>query len=282
MREINPDCIISFMETVNIRVLIASVGLNFPVIVSEHNDPKFYRIGRIVDFLRFITYPMAKRVTVLGTHIKTYFPQRLQNKISVIGNAIDDIYQEDRHQILSGKIIKLLCIGRLINIKRMDLVIEAFSILLQKYDSLELTILGEGNMRTQLEGLAKMLRVADKVRMPGLVKDVKPFLAQADIFISASDTEGFSNAISEAMSAGLPVIATNCGGAIDDMITNGENGIIVPKNNAGAIADKLSWLIKNPDSARKMGENARKISQKFSRERICEAWRGLIEEILIN
>ena len=89
------------------------------------------------------------------------------------------------------------------------------------------------------------------------------------------------NALIEAMSMGLPSIATDCdGGGSKYLIENQVNGILVPKGDYHKIADAISWMIDNPEEARVIGSNAHRIVDKLSPERIYRQWEGFIESII--
>lgn len=130
----------------------------------------------------------------------------------------------------------------------------------------EFVIAGEGDLMTELRSLAAELSVAERVHFIGRSTDVPSLLAASDIGVLTSDNEGFSNSILEYMAAGLPVVATDVGGAREAII-DGETGFVVPPNDANELAAKLNDLF-GDDAKRSQFGNAgrRRVEEHFSRE----------------
>ena len=96
-------------------------------------------------------------------------------------------------------------------------------------------------------------------------------MLDAYMFVLTSDYEGIPNSLIEAMSLGVPVVATDCtpGGAAL-LINNKNNGILVPRGSAHEVAKAMTYLLDNPSQAEKYGENARKVIEKYSEEKIIK------------
>ena len=120
----------------------------------------------------------------------------------------------------------------------------------------ELWIVGEGPEKNKLVTLAKDLGIAGQVRFFGWSDNISEFYAQADAFLLTSLAEGWPLVIAEAAAVSLPIIMTDVGSA-GEFIKNGENGIVVPVNDASALREAMEKIIEDADLRNKLGEAAR-------------------------
>jgi glycosyltransferase involved in cell wall biosynthesis len=118
-----------------------------------------------------------------------------------------------------------------------------------------LVIIGNGELRSQLEEQVREYGLTDVVHFMGDRDDVHNLLASLDYFVLTSITEGFSIALLEACAAGLPVIATNVGGN-SEIIRHGETGLLIPSADCDKLVSAMLSLIDNQESAEKLGETA--------------------------
>ncbi|HBX71114.1 MAG TPA: hypothetical protein DEH25_17485 [Chloroflexi bacterium] len=126
------------------------------------------------------------------------------------------------------------------------------------------------------------LEIQDRVSFVGLQQNVYPWLFHADIFVLASDWEGISLAILEAMAAGLPVIATDVGGN-PEVVVDGETGVLVPPRNPQALAGAILQLAANPIERQRMGLAGRqRVEKYFSIQETARKFEELYTQILIN
>lgn len=152
--------------------------------------------------------------------------------------------------------ISLVCVGRLSPVKRHGDAIKALRLLDTKHHNVKLYIIGDGDERKDLEGLADRLDLAERVIFTGDRSDVREILPAFDIFILPSESESFPNALLEAMSSGLPCIATKVGG-IPEIIRHGVTGITVPPQRPDLMASEISNLVKSPKKRDSLGRNAK-------------------------
>lgn len=139
---------------------------------------------------------------------------------------------------------------------------------------------GEGDLEPHLRDMAVALGIADQVHFAGRCEDVPALLAQSDVCVLSSKSEGFSNAILEYMAAARPVVATRAGGA-DEAITEGLNGFLVDPGDDMRMAERIILLLKDPRMARRMGDRGREIAvERFSRSRQLGQIEKLYESLL--
>lgn len=169
--------------------------------------------------------------------------------------------------------------GRLSEQKHFDLLLQAFANLKDAHPEWTLTILGEGELRSQLEDLRDRLGLKDRVYLPGVVKNPHDFLRQADFFVMSSLFEGFPNAICEAMACGLPVISTDCPSGPREIIREGIDGILVPTEDVSALTAAIQKLMLDQALRQDLGRNALEITERFSLERIMGMWDEILQEV---
>ena len=267
------DVVVSFVDIMNITMLMACIGLKIPIIVSERVDPHFHQIPRLYKFLRKCFYPYAKSVVVQTKSAASYF-KNLKNVV-VIPNAVQkiDIVKHD----FSKPVQHIVSVGRLCEQKGFSTLIKAFAEIKKLHPHIKLTIYGEGEGRASLEALIKSLNLTDSVFLPGTVTDIENALFAADLFVFTSLYEGFPNALCEAMSGGLPVIASNCSGNVD-VVQDGINGRLFPIGNLGALVILMNELIKDSDQRQKLVKNAINLSDFFGLDEINCLWDDVIEQ----
>ncbi|PYP93178.1 MAG: hypothetical protein DMG65_01520 [Candidatus Angelobacter sp. Gp1-AA117] len=122
----------------------------------------------------------------------------------------------------------------------------------------------------ELQGLAETLNISTNIRFAGRHQSATPFLQMSNVFALPSRSEGFSNALLEAMAAELPCVATDVGGN-SEAIQNGLNGLIVEPEDEAPLADAISFLLSDPIRAKEMGQAARRtVELRFTPERMME------------
>lgn len=141
---------------------------------------------------------------------------------------------EEAQSLWAGADARILAVGALKPEKNYRLLIEAFAALPNKR-SARLAIIGEGQLRPELEALSARLGVADRVLLPGYRANPWPFYASADLFVLSSRSEGFGNVLVEAMAAGLPIVSTDCGGP-REILGDSKWGTLVPVGDRDSLA----------------------------------------------
>ena len=166
--------------------------------------------------------------------------------------------------------IQLLCVGRLAEQKGLDVMLQALPAVRSAMGPTTLRILGEGHERGRLERLAAELGVASDVRFEGLVSDVRPYLSAAEVFVFPSRYEGHPHALLEAMAAGVPVVGTAVQGTIE-VIRDGVEGLLVPPDDAGALARALVAVLQDEPLAARLAAGARaRVASEFSVQKMVD------------
>jgi len=150
----------------------------------------------------------------------------------------------------------VLGVGRLTQAKDFATLIRAFALLRATRD-VRLLILGEGELRQDLEALVRHTGMEHDVLLPGFVDNPYPYMRQAALFVLSSSFEGLPNALIEAMACGTPVIATDCPSGPAEILEGGRWGRLVPVGNVNALADAIAATLDDkarPDMARRAAD----------------------------
>lgn len=160
-------------------------------------------------------------------------------------------------------------------VKNQPMFLRAAKEVAEKFPEAHFVLAGEGELKNDLENLAKEFGVWENTHFIGRCAEIPELLSVSFAGVLTSFYEGFSNSILEYMAASLPVVATDVGGA-SEAIVEGETGFLIESNDDKALAEKIVWLLQNSEQAKEMGKAGRKIvAEKFS----CAAQIGSVIEL---
>lgn len=200
------------------------------------------------------------------------------NKIPCIYNGVDTKKFIPLLNERNNEIVKLICTGTLYHIKNHKLLINSFANAIKKNPNITLEIIGDGDLKEELEEQIDSLGLKNNVKLLGIVDNVYKYLQSADIFILTSNIEGLPLSILEAMSCALPIITTRAGGVID-IVKNQENGIIVDVGDCKAIENAILRLSFDKELRKEMSSRSLEMSKKYD-IRICTAEYEKLYDIL--
>lgn len=274
IRDLAPDIVISFVDRTNVLCLAATTGLGVPVIVAERIDPGRHPVGPVWALLRRLLYPRADALVVQTRSVEQWARGLVSAaRVHVIPNPVAPPVAESP----ATRKMQVVAMGRLTYQKGFDLLVRAFARLAAgSPDPWRLLVLGDGEDRGKLEALAVGMGVADRVEFRGCVENPAAVLAESEIFVLSSRYEGFPNALLEAMAAGMAVIAADCPSGPSEIIEPEVNGVLAPPENVQALASALGRLAGDAPARRRLGEQARRIVERYSLDRVLAAWEGTI------
>jgi glycosyltransferase involved in cell wall biosynthesis len=157
-------------------------------------------------------------------------------------------------------------------------LIKAFKEVIEILPETRLLIIGEGPDRNKLLNLIRELGIENRVQISGIKRNPFKYLSRANVFVLSSVSEGFGNVILEAMVCGCPVVSTDCPSGPREIITDGENGILVPVGNSAALSEVVLKVIKNHTLNKKLTMNALKRVDDFSLEKIVNQYHKIITD----
>lgn len=205
------------------------------------------------------------RFVVLSEEDYKNWPE-LNNKI-VIPNSIS--YYPDFQSTCENK--QAIAVGRYTYQKGFDLLMQAWKMVYEAHPDWHLNIYGSGE-REEYKRLGKELGISQVVTCHPAVSDIYEKYRESSIFVLSSRYEGFGLVLAEAMSTGVPAVSFACPCGPSDIITNGENGILVEKDNFVNLADAICRLIDNAKERKIIGNKARLSSYRYSQESIMKQW----------
>lgn len=175
-------------------------------------------------------------------------------------NAIDTKrFERTGNEVVENRLVN---IGSLVEKKGQKLAVETVGVLRDRGVDVSLVLLGEGEMRTELEALVAQLGLKDKVLLKGKVDFPEEYLKSSLLYFHTAKYEPFGLVLLEAMAAQIPIVTTD-GKGNRDLIVEGVNGYLVKERNAELLADKIEYLFKNNELKSEMGRNAKEFSKQF-------------------
>jgi glycosyltransferase involved in cell wall biosynthesis len=173
-----------------------------------------------------------------------------------------------------------LCVAAMRPEKGHEILLDAMVQAHAKNPKLELFLAGDGALRSTLEQRTRELGLSQCVRFLGLVTDIQTWLHMADFTVLTSTAvETFSMAVLESLASGVPVVASDLGGA-REVVLDGETGYVVPPGDRDALAGALVKMSADPASARKLGMNGRQlVRNSFDRETMISAYDALLADL---
>ncbi|MEU1124251.1 glycosyltransferase [Streptomyces sp. NPDC005899] len=166
-------------------------------------------------------------------------------------------------------------IGRLTDQKGVDMLLDAWALVAPRRPGWRLDVYGAGEDEAELRTRCTDLGLDGSVRWRGRTDDVPGALAASSVFVQSSRGEGFPLALLEAMASGVPCAAFDCAPGVREIIRDGEDGLLAPAGDVGALADRLLRLTGNPRLRDAMGDRARIAVQRFSEEEVMDRWEDL-------
>jgi GalNAc-alpha-(1->4)-GalNAc-alpha-(1->3)-diNAcBac-PP-undecaprenol alpha-1,4-N-acetyl-D-galactosaminyltransferase len=265
-RRFDPEFILSFVTQFNIVSIVAAKLSRKRIFVSERSNPKL-KLPSLQLFLRNFLYKYANGVISQSSLAKSIFESECKsNNICVIPNPVKDVALYPL--IKREKII--ISVGRLVEGKGYKYLLDIFS----KINNLDwqLVVLGDGPLKDELVARSINLDINDRVHFLGAVNDVDMWLAKSSIFSFTSLSEGFPNALTEAMASGLPVVSFDCDAGPRDIIEDGINGYLVPIFDSNQFHKYLSQLIENKELRKIVGMNALRIRNDLNKDIIAKKY----------
>lgn len=259
---LNPDRIIVYNKLYSALTLLATIGITTKVFMSERSSP-LYRWPLLQEWFCKLVYLFLKPDGIIA---QTQIAKEYQNKyygkntpIKVIPNILREVklYPEIQRKNI------ILAVGRLNDpLKGFDMLIEAYKNVAAQDWKLVFAG-GDWGEDTLLTDLILRYGLRDRVEFRGKVKDIDKVYAEASIFVIPSRSEGFPNALCEAMAARLPCISFDFIAGPKDIINQNWNGVLVPPNDVDKLAQTISSLIEDCKLRVQLGDNAMISMEKY-------------------
>ncbi len=289
LRREKPQVVEMFTHDSNMLVLPLAWLAGVPVRIPTHH-------GMIDGFPRWrerihtwmVNHLSHGIVAVSDLTMKKALEEGIQkDKISVIPNGIVPITlneadrSEVRKQMGAGENdVVLLSVGRLVYQKAHEYLVSALPAVLKESPNVKVGICGDGLLRADIEKQIQSLGLEKEIKLFGMQANVTKYLAAADVFVLPSRWEGLPIALLEAMSAGLPVIATRVEG-VDEVVEEGVHGMLVQPESTEELVKAILQLSKDVAQRHQMGDAARlRVLERYTVDRMCERYLKLFEHSL--
>lgn len=279
MRRFRPDVVHTHLDVIKYAAAAAKLAGVKKCVHTVHSVAYKEAEGRAQKIINKTYYTLGWSVPVaLSDEIQQTiadFYGMDKTKIPVIRNGIDLSRCVPKEDYAFGETVTFLHIGRFDVPKNHAGLLRVFARLHEKHPECRLQLVGDGDLRPEMESLAKELGIMPWVEFCGMQSDVHPYLHNGDIFILPSVYEGNPMTIIEAMGTALPIIATEVGG-IPDMLTSGETALLV-KCEEGSLLEACETLLRDEGLRRRLGQKAKQDSPRFSSGYMaacyCESYR---------
>lgn len=291
IEKIQPDVLCASMDNANTVAVLATRQLNPrpKLVLSVHNPPSWKYtqpprrlLNQIIFALMPITYPYANGIINVSQGVAedlANIAPKAKHLLQVIYNpCVDEELLKGAQEIPpetippEGRLI--VACGRLHPQKGFADLIEAI-VEVRKIIPAYLWIIGEGELRQELENQIDSLGLRDCVRLLGFKANPYQYMAKADLFVLSSVFEGFGNVIVEAMACGTPVVATDCPTGPREIITPGVNGLLVPPNNQKELATAILRVLTDSQLQQELAQQGKKRSEDFSATKIAKMYGDL-------
>lgn len=272
-----PDIIHSHFYDISAIASVAAKGFGIPIVCTEHSS-KLNNTDLTLDikFLGKIAYSNSDRIITVSNALNEKIKSHFSFDSTVIPNIVDTssfLNKRQKHSIFT-----FVSVGSLLKNKNHECLIKAFS-QLHNNQNIQLLIIGKGEEYDNLKKLITDYNLQDNVKLLGFKSrnEISEVFSNSDCFVLASRRETFGVVYIEAMLAGLPVIATRCGGPED--FVNESNGILVDPDDITQLTEAMQKMIDNFNQYNSE-EISRDTVEKFSPESIAKKLTNLYSEII--
>ena len=286
LRSERRQAMLSALNHANVIAIIARslARVQLRLVVSERSTLSATKtllfFGRLMPWFMRWSYPRADKVLCVSQGVADDLAEKIGisfEKLKVIYNPVvsDELIEKsseafDHEWFESGEPPVVLGAGRLTEQKDFSSLFRAFA-QVRAMRPVRLVILGEGELRTPLERLAKELGIAADVLMPGFVANPFPWMRNAALFVLSSRWEGLPNVLIEAMACGTPVVSCDCPSGPAEILENGRWGRLVPVDDTNSLAQAIEATL---DDSHKPEVAVR--ANDFSADLAAEAYLSLL------
>lgn len=269
LKQIKPDSILSFGETYNSFVIAANFFNKYPLYVSNRASP-FSSLTGTRGLINPFFYKYANAVILQTMKAKEVLRAKYKDsKLLVIPNPI---FITGHHVCDKSRELSILNVGSIGGKKNQDLLVAYFADLYTSFQAWKVKFLGDGPCVEQLQDQINRYNLGENIFIKGKVQNVGDYYNRSSIFAFTSTSEGFPNALAEAMAAGMAVISFDCVAGPSELIDDGINGFLIPLNDHKLYIEKLKILMKDATLRKHFGKNAKEKMAQFDIQKVAKRY----------
>ena len=306
IKDFKPDVVhVQVSDPIGLSVVSTARKNHVPVVTTEHNQPEVFTeplhmpklIKKPVDAILssyfynrqtksdFVTMPTEQAIQNLILSKKKEFKvpvAAVSNGVDLSnfkpGRASDEVYEKYK---IKKNVPTAVYVGRMDPEKKVGLVVDAFSKVLEKLPEAQLVVVGDGVDRLRIEQVVKKLGINDSVRILGRVlqPDLYELYRVGDVFATASEIETQGIVLIEAAATGLPLIAVNAGAVSEVCITN-KNGFLCEPGNVSQIADSIYKILSDNELQKKFSKASLEIASEHDLEKTIDKFLNIYNKVI--
>ena len=242
-----------------------------------HNNFLVSSVAKLFDLWHFSKINKAKMLVTLTEADKKDWGKHVSTDIMVIPNMVT--WYPDIITPYNERPKRIICAGRLDKQKGFDYLIEAWALIAKKYPDWKIDIFGHGDLKDALNKMIANRKLENQMEIHNPTDRIYDEYMNSSLYVMSSRYEGLPLVLIEAMSCGLPCVSFNCPNGPSEIISNGEDGLIVPFGNISELAKSIEWMITNKRGREAMSNTARTNARKYHENTIMPRWIELFNKV---
>lgn len=242
-----------------------------------HNNFFVSSAAKLFDLWHFSKINKAKMIVTLTEADKKDWEKHVSTDILVIPNMVTLYPDKITPYIERPK--RIICAGRLDEQKGFDYLIEAWTLIADKYPDWKIDIFGHGDLKDALNKMIANHKLEKQIEIHNPTDRIYEEYMNSSIYVMSSRYEGLPLVLIEAMSCGLPCVSFNCPNGPSEIISHGEDGLIAPMGNIQELAKSIEWMIVNKQAREAMSIAARNNARRYHENAIMPRWIELFNKI---
>lgn len=287
--QMQPDIIITTTYSMKVLDLILALRTKACRLIESHiacytvrksfdyrNRPLLYQLAQLYDKHVFSRIGKFDKLVVLTQGDAEDWMQYIKDVV-IIPNPVT--YYPEKILPHDGSERRIISVGRLHEQKGFDMLIDAFALIADQCPEWHIDIFGSGNDHDTLLNQIRQRGMEKRINILPPTNEIYDAYQRSGFYVLSSRYEGFALVLSEAMSCGIPVVAFRCKYGPEDVIVNGENGLLAKNGDISELAESMLWMINHTNERLEMGKKSRKTALMYNKDVIMKRWIELFDSV---
>ena len=267
-----PDAMVISCSMEEFRAIAISMNQLVPIVYENHGsfiESMKVNSSRLQHLWQLWVHRCIKKcnMVVSLTEGDAACWRKYVDNVSVIPNPLTHY----NPQPVLQESTRIICVGRLVQTKRFDRIIDAFSRIAKKYPKWSVDIFGDGELGGQLQKQIADQHLSGRVRLNKPTSAIYDEYQRSSFFVLTSDMESFGLVMVEAMSCGIPVVSVNCPFGPSEIIEDGVTGLLA-EMTVESLSEKIEWMITHPSERLEMGQKAHIAAARYEKDKVMREW----------